>query len=173
MGINAGGGERSQWKRRDAGGQLCGRCWFGWVWGMRGRELIPLQDPGLQPQDKMPQLIQLNPVQVAAGRWGVGGCGEGAPQQHRGLLLLGVLHGAGGSELHCMLRALQRGLFRKEDQTWDFLPCVHFPTLLLSKPPCILSHPETPLPSWQRGPSHEAPPLQPELQQSRAASLQA
>ena len=94
---------------------------------------------------------------------GVGAGGEGAPQQHRGLLLLGVLHGAGGSELHCMLGALQRGLFRKEDQMWDFLPCVHFPTLLLSKPPCILS----------RGPSHEAPPLQPELQQSRAASLQA
>lgn len=104
---------------------------------------------------------------------GVGAGGEGATQQHRGLLLLGVLHGAGGSELHCMLGALQRGLFRKEDQTWDFLPCVHFPTLLLSKPPCILSHPETPLPSWQRGPRHEAPPLQPELQQSRAASLQA
>lgn len=60
---------------------------------------------------------------------GVGAGGEGAPQQHRGLLLLGVLHGAGGSELHCMLGALQRGLFRKEDQTWDFLPCVHFPTL--------------------------------------------
>lgn len=142
MGINAGGGERSQWKRRDAGGQLCGRCWSGWVWGMRGRELIPLQDTGLQPQQKMPQLIQRNPVQVAAGRRGPGGGGGvgGATQQHRGLLLLGVLHGAGGSELHCMLRALQRGLFRKEDQTWDFLPCVHFPTLLLSKPPCILSH---------------------------------
>ena len=28
---------------------------------------------------------------------GVGAGGEGAPQQHRGLLLLGVLHGAGGS----------------------------------------------------------------------------
>ena len=28
-----------------------------------------------------------------------------------------------------MLGVLQRGLFRKEDQTWDFLPCVHFPTL--------------------------------------------
>lgn len=64
---------------------------------------------------------------------GIGGGGVGgATQQHRGLLLLGVLHGAGGSELHCMLRALQRGHFRKEDQTWDFLPCVHFPTLLLS-----------------------------------------
>ena len=72
---------------------------------------------------------------------GGGGVG-GATQQHRGLLLLGVLHGAGGSELHCMLGALQRGLFRKEDQTWDFLPCVHFSTLLLS-----------------RGPRHEAPPL--------------
>ena len=82
-----------------AGGQMCGRCWSGWVWGRCGRELIPLQDPGLQPQDKMPQLIQRNPVQVAAGRWGGGGVG-GATQQHRGLLLLGVLHGAGGSELH-------------------------------------------------------------------------
>ena len=154
-----------------AGGQMCGRRWSGWVWGRRGRDLIPLQDTGLQPQQKMPQLIQRNPVQVAAGRWGGGEGGGvgGATQQHRGLLLLGVLHGAGGSELHCMLGALQRGLFRKEDQTWDFLPCVHFPTLLLSKPPCILSHPETPLPSWQRGPRHEAPPLQ----RSRAASLQA
>lgn len=61
-----------------AGGQMCGRCWSGWVWGMRGRELIPLQDPGLQPQDKMPQLIQRNPVQVAAGRWG-GGSGRSNP----------------------------------------------------------------------------------------------
>ena len=53
-----------------AGGQMCGRRWSGWVWGRRGRELIPLQDPGLQPQDKMPQLIQLNTIQVAAGRKG-------------------------------------------------------------------------------------------------------
>ena len=53
-----------------AGGQMCGRCWSGWVWGMRGRELIPLQDTGLQPQDTTSQLIQLNTIQVAAGRKG-------------------------------------------------------------------------------------------------------
>ena len=33
-----------------------------------------------------------------------------------------------GLKLHCMLGALQRGLFKKEDQICDFLPCVHFPT---------------------------------------------
>ncbi len=44
--------------------------------------------------------------------------------------------------------------------------------LPLSKPPGLLSHPPKPLPSGLWGPSHEPPPLQPELQQSRAAALQ-
>ena len=112
MGINAGGGERSQWKRRDAGGQLCGRCWSGWVWGMCGRELIPLQDPGLQPQDKMPQLIQQNPVPVAAGRWGLGGCGRSNPAAQEPSAARGAAWGWGlRAALHA--RGVAEGTFQE------------------------------------------------------------
>lgn len=112
MGINAGGGERSQWKRRDAGGQLCGRCWSGWVWGRRGRELIPLQDPGLQPKDKMPQLIQQNPVPVAAGRWGLGGCGRSNPAAQEPSAARGAAWGWGlRAALHA--RGVAEGTFQE------------------------------------------------------------
>ena len=46
--------------------------------------------------------------------------------------MLGMLHGAGGSQLHCMVRALHRGLFEK-DQTWDFLAYAQ-----LGRPGCHL-----------------------------------
>ena len=154
------------------GGMQGASCWWPNVWSVlvrlgvgdawEGADSPPGHRTTTSGYDTSTDSAEYHPGSCRE-KGGVGAGGEGAPQQHRGLLLLGVLHGAGGSELHCILRVLQRGLFRKEDQTWDFLPCVHFPTLLLSKPPCILS----------RGPSHEVPPLQPELQQSRAASLQA